>query len=104
MSNNIHRLSKMPDAPETETKTENRVLRVENFIVSGLVALLSLFATYTLNSINTSIHDTAQQVKNIDQNVSEIHVQMAGLSANMTNLTDRVTRDEHSSDSHLRQR
>lgn len=88
----------MPQKEPTETKTNDRVLRLEGWMVVALGSIIGIFANYTLMDIRDNFKEMVQEVKDISGKVSMLDVKVALLSNDLENVNGRLNRDE----SHLR--
>lgn len=95
MSHNVRQLPQ-PEVPQTQ----ERVIRVEGIMITVLVGGLSIFASFTLNSIKESLHDTAGQVQVISTNISDIKSQVVGLTVGLHDMDRRVTNVENRQNPH----
>lgn len=95
MSHNVRQLPQ----PEAQPVQE-RVIRVEGIMITVLVGGLSIFASFTLNSIKESLHDTAGQVQVISTNISDIKGQVVGLTVGLHDLGERVNNVERHTNPH----
>ena len=79
---------------ENPQESKDRMMRIEGWIMIALIGIVGSLSMYVLDGISDDVKDISAELKQIQGNFSSLHEQVALLTDNLSNVTDRLQRDE----------